>query len=118
MSASSGTLGRRDSLPGDRHTAALLVSGGISALTLAAAFGLLAVGVESFWVAFVVGFGFVLPTGLGIVGVLYPEKTSEGGADTEGNSRTPIEELESRFARGELSRAEFERRAGVLRDEE
>ena len=114
MSA-SGTLGRRRDPPGDRPTAALLVSGGISALTLAVAFALLALDIGWFWVAFVVGFGFVLPTGLGIVGVFYPDR--EGVTDTTGGSRTPMEELELRFARGELSEAEFEQRADILRDE-
>jgi hypothetical protein len=45
----------------------LIVSGIITILTLGTAFGLLAVGVEFFWIAFPVGFGGVLPMALGFV---------------------------------------------------
>ncbi|MFT4881066.1 MAG: hypothetical protein ACI9HI_001067 [Salinirussus sp.] len=44
-----------------------VVSGGITTLALGAAFGLLALGVELFWVAFPVGFGGVLPIVSGLV---------------------------------------------------
>jgi hypothetical protein len=46
---------------------ALVVSGIITLLTLGTAFGLLALDVEFFWVAFPVGFGGVLPIALGLV---------------------------------------------------
>ncbi len=46
---------------------ALILSGVITILTLGVAFGLLALGVEFFWVAFPVGFGGVLPVVLGLV---------------------------------------------------
>lgn len=137
MSTSPGTVAgsRRDSLPGDRDSVALLTSGVVSGLTLAVAFGLLALGVESFWVTFVVGFGFVLPVSIGGVAWLYPEdgqtdtvlddsntrqttgtRTDTGTADSD--DEPAVEALRLRFARGELSEAEFERRVQLLQDTE
>jgi hypothetical protein len=125
----------RGSLPGDRSSVALLSSGVISGLTMAVAFGLLALGVESFWVTFVVGFGFVLPVSIGGVAWLYPEdgqtdtvlddsntrqttgtRTDTGTADSD--DEPAVEALRLRFARGELSEAEFERRVQLLQDTE
>ncbi len=107
--------GGRGSLPGDRDSAGLVVSGAVSGLTLAVAFGLLALGVESFWVTFVVGFAFLLPTSLGAVAYLYPEPDDSGGA--AGDDHSPMDELRMRYARGELSETEFERRTRILDDE-
>jgi Predicted membrane protein (DUF2078). len=126
---------RHDSLPGDRSSVALLSSGAISGLTLAVAFGLLALGVESFWVTFVVGFGFVLPMSLGVVAWLYPEDgqadigpgdgrsrqttgshNHTGAADSD--DRPAVETLRLRYARGELSETEFERRVQLLLEDE
>jgi hypothetical protein len=55
------------SLARNRLGLALVVSGIVTILTLGTAFGLLAVGVEFFWIAFPVGFGGVLPIALGLV---------------------------------------------------
>lgn len=52
---------------GNRVATALIVVGIISLLTLGTAFGLLALGIEAFWVVFPVGFGGVLPIALGLV---------------------------------------------------
>lgn len=52
--------------PGNRVATALIVTGIVSLLTLGTAFGLLAIGVDAFWVAFPVGFGGVLPIALGL----------------------------------------------------
>jgi uncharacterized membrane protein len=117
MSAPSRTASRRSrrSLPGNRESAGLLVSGAITALTLSLAFGLLALGVESFWMVFVVGFGVVLPTALGVVAHVWPEEG--GSADSSpagGDSRTPVEELKMRYARGELTDEEFERQLELV----
>ncbi len=49
---------------------ALVVSGAVTLLTLGVAFGLLALGVEMFWVAFPVGFGGVLPVAVGASALL------------------------------------------------
>lgn len=127
--------GSYDSPPGDRASAALLTSAVISGLTLAVAFGLLALGVESFWVTFVVGFGFLLPMSIGVVAWLYPEDAqaatrlpdshtgpttgSRDNTDTaDTDDRPAIEALRLRYARGELSEAEFERRVELLLENE
>lgn len=60
---------------GNRIAIALIVTGILSLLTLGTAFGLLASGIEAFWVVFPVGFGGILPIALGLVVVL----TSTGG---------------------------------------
>lgn len=52
---------------GNRVGTALIVGGIVSLLTLGTAFGLSAVGADTFWVAFPVGFGGVLPVALGLV---------------------------------------------------
>lgn len=117
------TGGRQDSLPGDRSSVALLTSSVVSGLTLAVAFGLLALGVESFWVAFVVGFGFVLPASMGVVSYLWADEDEETAlgdrnghsADTAGDETDrAMSELRMQYARGELSETEFERRVQVL----
>ena len=93
------------SLSGDR------ASGATTALTLVVAFGLLALGVESFWVAFPAGFGVVLPTALGLAARCWPADT---GRERDEGPRTAPEELRLQYARGELTGAEFERRVGRL----
>lgn len=45
----------------------LVVAGIVSLCTLGTAFGLFAVGIEAFWVAFPVGYGGLLPIALGLV---------------------------------------------------
>jgi uncharacterized membrane protein len=85
-----------------------VVAAAVTALTLGAAFGLAAVGFEEFWLAFVLGFGVVLPLSLGAVATVWPEE------ETGRQDRTPLEELEMQYARGELSEAEFERRTETL----
>jgi len=118
MSAPSRTASRRDcrSLPGNRESAGLLVSGAITALTLSLAFGLLALGVESFWMVFVLGFGVVLPTALGVVAHVWPddEGTPADSGPSDSGSRTPIEQLKMRYARGELTDEEFERQLELV----
>jgi hypothetical protein len=52
---------------GNRVAIAFIVVGILSLLTLGTAFGLLALGIEDFWVVFPVGFGGVLPIALGLV---------------------------------------------------
>jgi uncharacterized membrane protein len=102
----------RSSLPGDRDSAAGLVAGATTAVTLTVAFGLLALGVEDFWLAFVFGFGVVLPMALGVVNHRWPAADERDGTATD--QQTPLAELQMRYARGELSDAEFEQRVGRL----
>lgn len=115
MTASSrqSTRRTRSSLVGDRASAAGLVAGATTALTLTVAFGLLALGVEDFWLAFVFGFGVVMPMALGVVNHRLPAADErDGRAATD--QQTPLEQLQMRYARGELSDAEFEQRVGRL----
>lgn len=86
---------------------ALLTSGAVTALTLAIAFSLLAVGFEYFWVTFIVGFGVVLPAAPGVA-------TSQADRETEQISSPPLDELKQRYARGEVTDEEFERRVKRL----
>jgi uncharacterized membrane protein len=114
------TSGHRNqaSLPSDRASVALFVSGAITALTLGTAFGLLALEVEHFWVVFPLGFGVVLPTAIGVV--IHTRTTTET-QDTktgESDSRNPLEDLRTRYARGEISEEEFERRLDHLIESE
>lgn len=57
----------------------LVVTGVVSLVTLGTAFGLLALGVEAFWVAFPVGFGGVLPLALGVLTLWTADR--EGGTE-------------------------------------
>lgn len=58
---------RQPATTGNRVATALIVAGSVSLLTLGTAFGLAAIGIDAFWVAFPVGFGGVLPIALGLV---------------------------------------------------
>jgi len=105
---------RHSSLPGDRVSVGLLVSAAITALTLVVAFGLLALNVEYFWVVFVLGFGVVLPTALGVVAVVWTTRTSHDTRPAEDSPRAPLDELRLQYARGEITDEEFERRVERL----
>jgi len=91
-----------------------LVVGGI----LLVAFGLLALGVPWFWIAFPVGFAGVLPAAIGLVR-LYERRKDDAAADEK---RTEQEDalatLRERYARGELTEAEFERKVERLLETE
>jgi uncharacterized membrane protein len=120
-SVETGERGPGGVLPGDRDAAAMLTAGVVSGLTLAVAFGLLALGVESFWVTFVVGFGFVLPTSIGVVASRWPEAESPADAptgSTDSDDRPAMEALRLQYARGEIDDAEFDRRARRLAETE
>lgn len=96
-----------------------LVPGAISTGTLIVAFGLLAVGFEYFWVTFIVGFGVVLPTAMGVL------RTTQGantGAETDRQDKqgedAALATLRRRYAQGELSDAEFEHQVGRVLETE
>lgn len=91
-----------------------IVSAVVTAATLLVAFGLLALGVELFWLAFVVGFGVVLPAAVGLVE--YDRDSGDRQAATNRNSEgeAALATLRQRYARGELSEVEFERRLEQL----
>jgi len=75
-----------------------------------------------FWVVFVVGFAGVVP----LVGVLSkgddsesPSETPRDGGETAEESRTEaLETLRERYARGELTHEEFERKLEALMETE
>lgn len=101
------------SIPSNRESAALLVSAAITALTLATAFGLLALGVDSFWIVFILGFGVVMPTALGILTHRWPT-TGRTSLTPTSNTSDPVEELQLQYVRGEITEAEFEHRVATL----
>lgn len=119
MTDASRTARRRDGVPsGDRVSVALVVSGVITTLTLGTAFGLLALDVGYFWVVFPLGFGVVLPTALGVVIRAWtptPGQDDNGGEDDRAD---PLVQLRTRYARGEISEEEFERRLDRLVESE
>lgn len=100
----------------DEHTApaTLLVSGVVSAATLGVAFSLLALGVEQFWIAFPVGFGGALPIATGLTA--YVLNADDDAIDDTPQSETEraLAQLRQRYARGDVTDAEFERRTERL----
>jgi len=100
--------------PAPDSPVAPLVPGVVTALTMTVAFGLLAAGFEFFWVAFVVGFGGIMPIAVGLA------KHAESERDSGENAQRDdaLSALRRRYARGELTDAEFERRLERLLETE
>lgn len=100
----------------------MLVAGAVTTVTLAVAFGLLAAGVSSFWIVFVVGFAGVLPMALAAVSLYEDRQNGDSERSSEGENEDEDEdalaELRRRYARGELSELEFERRVERLLETE
>ena len=95
------------------HQLTPVVTGVVTAATLAVAFGLMALGVESFWVAFVVGFGGVLP--LSVAALEYREATDDTPTRADrSDADAALEELQLRYAHGEFTDEEFERQVEKL----
>lgn len=88
------------------------VSGAVMALTFLVGFGLMFAGIPWFWVAFPVGFGGLLPAAIGLAR-RYESKEREL-AETKTGEEKALEELRTRYARGELSDEEFEQRVERL----
>lgn len=96
-----------------------IAAGVVSVLTLAVAFGLLALGQPYFWVAFPVGFGGGMPLAVGLA--RWYESNAEADEDaSRGRNETDaaLADLRERYARGELSDDEFERRVERLLETE
>jgi len=102
----------------DQHPLTPVVATGVTAATLLVAFGLLALGVESFWVVFVAGFGGVLPLSLGALEYQHATGTNARGSSTREGSDDALAELRRRYARGDLTDAEFEERVETLLETE
>lgn len=95
---------------GDEVTASS-VPGTVSAITLGVAFTLLALGVEQFWVVFIIGFCVVLPTATGYAKRAEQRPDEETAADSDDPA---LAQLRERYARGELTDEEFERQVEQL----
>ena len=94
-----------------------LVAGVVSAAVLVVAFGLLAAGVSSFWVAFPVGYGGVLP--LAVALARRRVAAAEGRVAREAEAEPePLAALKAAYARGELDEAAFEERVERLLEDE
>lgn len=90
--------------------------------TLTVAFVLLGLGVSAFWVAFPIGFGGLLP-----LSVVLAKVYESNRAGTDEHESTPASDdqrddalatLRDRYARGEISEAEFEERVERLLETE
>lgn len=95
-----------------------IVTGAVSAITFLVGFGLMFAGVQFFWVAFVVGFAGVLPMALGLVNYYQQKESKAGNTGTGTETEDALEELRQRYARGEFSDEEFERRVERLLETE
>ncbi|WP_324665128.1 SHOCT domain-containing protein [Haloarcula sediminis] len=99
----------------DQDALETVIAGGVTALTLTTAFGLLFAGVPWFWVAFPVGFGGLLPMAMGATR-LYQRRQESGGQSADEDDA--LATLRDRYARGELTDAEFERQVERLLETE
>lgn len=92
--------------------------GAVTFLTLGVAFGLMALGVSYFWVAFPVGFGGGIPLAAGLA-KWYESRADDGGRRTsESDADAALADLRERYARGELDEDEFEARVERLLETE
>jgi len=96
-----------------------VAAGAVTFLTLAVAFGLLALGNPYFWVAFVVGFGGGMPLAVGLA-KYYESRHEREQSSRSGDSDTDaaLADLRERYARGELDDDEFEARVERLLETE
>ena len=91
---------------GTDSSAANSVARAVTTVTLGVAVALRALGIESFWLAFVFGFGVVLP-----MATQWADREQE---DTDSESDSALERVQQRYASGELSDEEFENRVERL----
>ncbi len=97
---------------GGKDRTANSVPGIVSALTLGVAFTLLALGVQQFWVVFIIGFGVVLPTA-----TRYAKRSNQRTDDqgtTHSETDPALARLRQRYARGKLTDEEFEHQVEKL----
>ena len=98
-----------------------IVAGVTTGLILTVAFGLLALGVPWFWVAFPVGFGGLLPVAMGLT-ELYERRQADNhtpaSESTTSSEEEALETLRNRYARGEIDDEEFEQRIELLLETE
>lgn len=94
-----------------------IVTGAVTLVTLAVAFGGLAVGWSAFWIAFPVGFGGVLPVALALSAWYYSDD-SAGKSDTTTDAEAALHALREQYATGEIDELAFERRLERLLETE
>ena len=97
----------------------------VTFLTLGVAFGLMFLGNPYFWVAFVVGFGGLMPLAVAVARYYESEGTADGERERDRSDRgrgddadAALAELRDRYARGELDDEEFEARVERLLETE
>src|SRR6056297_2345084 len=93
-----------------------VVAGAVTMLTLTIAFGLMFAGVSWFWVAFPVGFGGLLPMALGATRLYRRRQETDSRPASEDDDA--LATLRERYARGDLTDAEFERQVERLLETE
>ncbi len=93
-----------------------VVAGAVTMLTLTVAFGLLFAGVPYFWVAFPVGFGGLLPMSVGAAQRYRRRQETDSRPARDGDDA--LVTLRERYARGELTDAEFEEQVERLLETE
>jgi uncharacterized membrane protein len=107
----------REEVPDDVDTPLEEVTAGVViTVTLLAGFGLLFAGFDFFWVAFAVGFAGILPAAMGVV--KYYQQAATVPDEPKSEKDEALDELRRRYARGELTEAEFERRVERLLETE
>ncbi|SDM08569.1 Short C-terminal domain-containing protein [Halogranum gelatinilyticum] len=123
MNRGTGAL-RTDGGEDDDTPLQELVAGVVIAAILLVAFGLLALDVAFFWVAFPVGFAGVLPAALALT-KLYEQRRQRrereetpADADVSDERADALAVLRGRYARGELDEEEFEHRLERLLETE
>ncbi|MFC5368051.1 SHOCT domain-containing protein [Salinirubrum litoreum] len=99
-----------------------VVGGLVTALTMLAAFGSLALGVEGWWIFFIVGFAGVMPLAIGLT-KLYEARQESESASVAASVPTDADEdalatLRRRYAEGAIDEVEFERRVERLLETE
>ena len=99
---------------GESDAVETAVAGMISTLVLLVGFGLLALNVSWFWIAFPIGFGGLLPAAIGLTRLYRDAKPTDHRTSEE----SALETLRQRYARGEIDEAAFERRLETLLETE
>ncbi len=99
-----------------------IIVGAVTGVTLLVGFGLMALGFQFFWIAFVVGFAGILPMALGLLHYYQDQNESSRSVamteDQTNETEDALDELRRRYARGEFSDEEFERRVERLLETE
>lgn len=94
-----------------------IVAGVTTGTILIVAFGLLAFGYPWFWVVFPIGFAGVLPAAIGLA-ALYERRKAAERPSSRPSEDDSLEVIRERYAHGELSDEEFDRRLDRLLETE